>query len=492
MASRLSRPGVLLAVFAIVATACTGSSASPPASGAASAAASSEASTAASQVAASQGPATIPPGGPVEIRWYCCLGGGEAPEQKAVEDKVVKDFNASHPNIKLTFEVVTYDQANGQLATEIQSGNPPDIVGPVGIGGANAFHGKWLDLAPLIQKTNYDLSGFPSNVVDIYKLDEGQVGIPFAIYPSALFYRKGLFEEAGLDEPPHKYGEQYKMPDGTMVDWNYDTIRQVAKLLTVDKNNKDATQPTFDPKKIAQWGLELQRDDLRGMGAYFGAGSLVGADGKTAQIPEAWKAAWKFYYQSIWTDHISVTGPQFESKDINPNDYPFFAGNTAMSENFLWATYGLSDLDDWDLAALPSYNGKVTAAFNADTFRIMKSTKHPEEAFEVLKYLLGDAAGDLLKAYGGFPARTDEQAAGIEALQSQFKNKVDWQVAVDGIQYADNPNFEAPMPAYNESLGLVGSGGKYLTNWGNKSGLDMDKEIDNLRNDLQAIWDKAS
>src|SRR5689334_9166818 len=213
MASRLSRPGVLLAAFALVATACSGSSASPPASNAAPSLAPSE--PAASQVAASQGPATVPPGGPVEIRWYCCLGGGEAPEQKTVEDQVVKDFNASHPNIKLTFEVVTYDQANGQLATELQSGNPPDIVGPVGIGGANAFHGKWLDLKPLIDKTNYDLSGFPANVVDIYKLDEGQVGIPFAIYPSALFYRKSLFEEAGLSEPPHKYGDKYTMPDGS-------------------------------------------------------------------------------------------------------------------------------------------------------------------------------------------------------------------------------------------------------------------------------------
>ncbi|MFL5778575.1 MAG: ABC transporter substrate-binding protein, partial [Chloroflexota bacterium] len=225
MSARLFRPGVLIATFALLATACGGSTAS---NAPASVAAPSVAATA-STAPASAGPATVPPGGPVEIRWYCCLGGGEAPEQKTVEDKVVADFNASHPNIHLTFEVVTYDQANGQLTTEIQSGNGPDIVGPVGIGGANAFHGQWLDLAPLITKTNYDLSGFPSNVVDIYKLDEGQVGIPFAIYPSALFYKKGLFEEAGLQEPPHKYGDKYTMPDGSQVDWNYDTALQVAK-----------------------------------------------------------------------------------------------------------------------------------------------------------------------------------------------------------------------------------------------------------------------
>ena len=37
------------------------------------------------------------------------------------------------------------------------------------------------------------------------------------------------------------------------------------------------------------------------------------------------------------------------------------------------------------------------------------------------------------------------------------------------------------MPAYNESLGLVGSGGKYLTEWGNKAGLDMDQQIQQLK-----------
>jgi multiple sugar transport system substrate-binding protein len=488
MTARPFRPGALIVAISLLVAACGGTTAS----GAPGSAVASAPPAASSTPAAASGPATVPPGGPVEIRWYCCLGGGEAPEQKAVEDKIVADFNATHPNIHLTFEVVLYAQANGQLATEIQSGNPPDIVGPVGIGGANAFHGKWLDLAPLIAKTNYDLSGFPENVVDIYKLDEGQVGIPFAIYPSALFYRKSLFEEANLNEPPHKYGDQYQMPDGSLVDWNYDTARQVAKLLTVDKSNKDATQAGFDPKKIAQWGLELQRDDLRGLGAYFGPGSLAGGDGKTVQIPDAWAAGWKAYYQSIWQDHISLTGPQFESKDINPQDYPFFAGNTAMSENFLWSTYGVGGVDDWDLGAIPSYNGQVTAAFNADTFRIMNTTKHPDEAFEVLQYLLGPAAGDLLKAYGGFPARTADQSDGIAALQSQFKNQVDWQVAVDGIQYADNPNFESFMPAYNESLGLVGSGGTYLTRWGNTPGLDMDKEISKLKADLQAIWDKSS
>jgi multiple sugar transport system substrate-binding protein len=485
MHTRLSRPGVLIVMFALVASACGGASASPSASGLPSA----PPSTAAS-VPASAGPATVPPGGPVEIRWYCCLGGGDAPEQVTVEKKVADAFNASHPNIKLTFEAVPYAGANDALATQIGSGSGPDIVGPVGIGGANAFHGQWLDLGPLITKTNYDLTGFPQDAVNIYKLDEGQVGIPFAIYPSALFYKKGLFTEAGLKEPPHKYGDMYEL-DGQQVEWNYDTVVEVAKRLTVDHSGKDATQTGFDPKNIVQWGFEPQRDDLRGLGAYWGAGTLAAADGKTAQIPDPWKAAWKFYYDGIWKNHVSMTDPIFHSTDINPDGYPFFTGKVGMSENFLWSTYGVAKAgDDWDLAAIPSYQGKVTAAFNADTFRILKGTKHPDEAFTVLTYLLGDASKELLTTYGGFPARIADQQGGIDALQAQFKNTVDWQVAIDGIPHADNPNFESYMPKYNETLGLVGSGGKYLTRWGTTPGLDMDTELTKLTSEIQAIWNK--
>jgi multiple sugar transport system substrate-binding protein len=492
---RAIRATAAIAVLALVAGAC-GSSTATPATGAsavASAPASEEASVTGS--APANTPIAIggstPAPGQTEIRWYCCLGGGDAPEQVAVEKQVVEQFNASHPNIHVTFEAVPYAGANDALATEIASGNGPDIVGPVGIGGANAFHGQWLDLAPLIASTNYDLSGFPPDAVDIYKLDEGQVGIPFAIYPSVLFYVPSLFEEAGLNPPPHNYGEKYTMPDGSQVDWTYDTVREIAKILTVDNNGKDATQEGFDPTNIVQWGFEPQRDDLRGLGAYFGAGSLAAADGKTAQIPEPWKTGWKFWYDSMWNDHISMTGPVFQSPDINPEDYPFFTGKVAMSENFLWSTYGLEGLEgDWDMGAVPSNAGQVTSAFNADTFRILKDTKHPDEAFEVLSYLLGEAAPDLLAAYGGMPARTDEQAAFFEGQNQTFTQKPDWQVAVDSIPFADNPNFEAFMPAYNETLGLVGSGGKYTTKWQTDQGLNMDQEFESLRSEIQAIWDK--
>jgi multiple sugar transport system substrate-binding protein len=452
-------------------------------------------STAPGASAASQPPASGPAGAPVEIRWYCCLGTGENPEQLPVEQKVVDDFNASHPNIVLKFEVVTYDAARNTLATQIASGNGPDIVGPVGVGGGVAFNDQWLDLAPLIAETGYDLSPYDSGAVDFYKIGDVQNALPFAIYPSMIFYKADLFEEAGLNPPPHKYGEKYKMPDGTEKDWNYETIKEIGLKLTVDATGKDATEAGFDPTNIVQYGFDPYRDLLPGTGATFGAGSLMAADGKTVQIPDAWADAWKYWYDGMWNSHFIMTGPVNESEEFGAGSYPFFSGRLAMSTNFLWTTYGVHGAgNDWDLAAMPSHNGTVTSPLNADTFRILKGTKHPKEAFEVLTYLLGDASDELLGIYGGMPARTADQDGFFERLDQtkledgsiKFPQGVDWQVAKDSVPFADNPNFEAFVPKYNETLDTLT---KYETKWVGTAGLDMDAEIEALRAELQALWD---
>jgi multiple sugar transport system substrate-binding protein len=484
------RFAVLLAVLALLFAACSQTTASPSPSG--SAVASVEPSAGSSESASPPPPTPLPatesqakPGG-VVIRWYCCLGTGDAPEQVEVERKVAEDFNASHPGIHLQFEGFVYAAARDALSVQLGAGNGPDIVGPVGIGGAEAFHGQWLDLQPFIDKTSFDMSQFPESTVELYNAGgEGQVGIPYAIYPSVLFYKADMFKEAGLEEPPHEWNAQYKMPDGSMRPWDYDTIREIAKILTVDENGADATESGFDPDKIVQWGFEPQRDDLRQTGAYFGAGSFMASDGKTAQIPEPWKAAWKHFYDGIWTDHFSMTGPKFETTDLNPAGYPFCAGKVAMSTNYLWSTYCIDDAgDDWNMAATPAYKGKTTAAFNADTWRIMKTTKNPDQAFEVLQYLLANE--DLLSLYGGMPAVESKQDAFLETQFKDYAQGIDTKVAKEGVAFADVPNFESFMPAYNKTLDLINT---YGTKWQTTPGLNLDSEIDAMLKEMQAAWD---
>jgi multiple sugar transport system substrate-binding protein len=260
--------------------------------------------------------------------------------------------------------------------------------------------------------------------------------------------------------------------------------------LTVDQKGKTADQAGFDPKKIAQYGFVWQgHDDARAIGSYFGAGSLVGADGKTAQIPPEWEAAWKWTYDSIWKDHFQPDYALYQSEAWGAGN-PFDSGKIAMGITFLWNTCCMDNAGDkWDLAVVPSYNGKTTANLNADTFRIFKATKHPDEAFEVLTFLLGDSpeVKELLTAYGAFPARKSLQASFVDDLNTKFPWKPDWQVAMDSVAYADNPSFEAYFPNYNEALNRSRTFYNLILT---TDKLNMDEEIAKFKNDLQVIFNK--
>src|SRR5688500_2113606 len=136
------------------------------------------------------------------------------------------------------------------------------------------------------------MSKFTEGSVEFYHVEcQGQVGLPCAIFPSMLYYQRSMFDEADLEYPPQEYGEPYVL-DGEEVEWNFDTLREVAKRLTVDVNGNDATSPDFDPTKIEQYGYDPIFQDLRAVGSYFGAGSLVAEDGETAEVPEPWREAW--------------------------------------------------------------------------------------------------------------------------------------------------------------------------------------------------------
>jgi multiple sugar transport system substrate-binding protein len=180
-----------------------------------------------------------------KIVWFVGLGTGGQPEQLEVEYAVVDAFNASQDAIELEIIIADNNVAPDTLSTLIASGEAPDIIGPVGTTGANRFGDQWLDLGPLVEAAGYDLGQFPEASVDNFRVGDALVGLPFATFPSFMWYRPALFEEAGLEMPPMAYGEAY-MLDGEEVPWNWDTIREVGMLLTVDANGYDATEAEFD------------------------------------------------------------------------------------------------------------------------------------------------------------------------------------------------------------------------------------------------------
>jgi multiple sugar transport system substrate-binding protein len=287
------------------------------------------------------------------------------------------------------------------------------------------------------------------------------------------------------------------MLDGEERTWDMDTLRELAKRLTVDENGNDATSPDFDPEAIVQWGYEPQYQDLRAVGSYFGAGSLVAEDRTTAQIPDTWREAWTWNYENIWTEHVTMNEAQQQDPAIGATGNPFQSGNVAVALSHLWYTCcatataedgSFVEEPNWDMAAVPEHNGVVISNFNADTFRILEKSDHPEEAFEVLTYLVGEASGELLQLYGGLPGREEDQAAFFDGLDERWTQGVDWQVALDGIPFADNPSFEGWVPNYQEAFQAVVEFGTTLRA---TPDLDVDAEIDAFQEELQGIFDRA-
>jgi multiple sugar transport system substrate-binding protein len=432
---------------------------------------------------------SLPSFEPAALRWYCCLGTGAGPDEQPVESDVAAGIATAFPGSSLAFEAIAPEDAAPTLANRLRDGDAPDVVGPLGMDGFAAFTGEWLDLAPAIAASHYDLGQFPAQASEQLRLPEGQVGIPFALDPSMLWYQKDMFAAAGLHEPPHRFGDEYTMPDGSVVEWSYDTLQRVARLLTLDSSGRNATDPAFDPKRVVQWGFEPFRDDLRGLAAFWGSGSLTGPDGTTAAIPDAWQAAWRFFYDGMWTSHFIPTGPQLDSQAFDGDlDVPFFSGHVAMTEAFLSTTFGVAAAGaSWDLAATPSFSGTVSVPLAGETFGVPKASKQPDAAFAALTNLLDESSAQLLAAYGEMPARPGEQDAFFAALGQTdgFPAQVDWQVARDSLTHAGAPSFLAPTPKAQDTTNILA---KYLSVWTTTPGLDMGAQMEALRAELQRGW----
>ncbi len=434
---------------------------------------------------------------PVTVRWYVGLGAGTDAPTIDAQQAVVDEFNATHDNIELVLEIVDNAQAYDVLNTEIAAGNAPDVVGPMGIRGRASFPGAWMDLAPMIESTNYDLSDFDPALVDFYKVpSEGQLGIPFAVYPYFMMYNEALFDEAGLAYPPQNYGEPYIDSEGNSHEWNIDTVTDLAKVLTVDANGYDATEADFDATQIIQWGFGVSHTDMRGRDTLFGAGNFVNADGN-AVIPPQWRVAENWYHDAMYGAQAIYPSGAYAGSDLLAGGNWFGSGNVAMVLIHQWYMgWGTADMTaPWDLAPVPSYDGVTTAKLHADTFGIMQSSQHPDAAFEVLTYLLGDAAEQLATVYGGMPARlslqTDFYTKYAQTLSEQYPDTnfdVNWSVAQQALSYPDNPNHEEGMPSFLESSDRYTS---YTQVVDNNADADVNAELDKLQADLQVIFDNA-
>jgi multiple sugar transport system substrate-binding protein len=492
--------GTLMAGLVLIASACTTAPSTAPTQGAAASSGPAD-----SLTPATEGPAPSPtplliipdkitgpgPNGGTVVTWYIGLGAGTQPSQIDAEQAFAKAYNASQTDVYLQLEIINNTQASDILKTEISAGNGPDIIGPVGVEGLNLFADQLLDLKPLIESTGYQSTGVDQALIDFFsKLGPNgtTVGLPFAIYPSFIFYNKDLFDEAGLPYPPTKVGDLYQGKP-----WDLNALRKLAMQLTVDKNGKDASEAGFDPANVVQWGFDAQYMDnynLRAESAFFGAGSFVDADGK-AVIPDYVKQAAKWWNAGVWTDHFIPTAAQVSS-DLLSAGSEFASGNLAIDEGHTWFTCCVTPSAPktpfkLGFAIQPTVNGKITSPLHADTFSILKGTKVADAAFKALTAMV--ASPDLLTAYGAMPADQSKQQAWIDSVNKGFPGmNLDWSVAQAMVAYPDSPNHQSNLPNYSDARSAFQAFGN---NYPTTSGLDIDAELAKLQVTLQGIFDKA-
>ncbi|MFQ3536391.1 MAG: extracellular solute-binding protein [Aggregatilineales bacterium] len=419
------------------------------------------------------------------VTWFVGIGTGAQPAQIEVQNRVVEAFNASQDEIELKINIAaSYESAFDVLATLFAAGDAPDIVGPVGFMGSNSFPDAWLDLTELVEKYNYDLSQFPENLLKLYRAEEGLLGIPFAVFPSLIFYNKDLFDEAELPYPPSDFNQPYVL-NGEEREWNWETLADLATQLTVDANGLTPNDPGFDPNQIRQFGFIQQWSILRAELNNFGGHPVYDPELGKVAIPDYWREQLRWTHDGLWKRHFIPNATYEGSELLQPS--AFASGNVAMARVPLWYTCCIGDLkSNWDLAVVPSYKGTYHVPVDADTFRLTKASKNPDAAFKVLTYLLGEAAPDLLITYGGYPARPDLQEQATKLRQEAFPSVTNWQIVPASLAYAASPHHEAFFPNFSKGMQRFADFRSQLYGDTGKT-MDLEAEINKLEADLQAI-----
>ena len=268
------------------------------------------------------------------------------------------------------------------------------------------------------------MPGVDPKLVDFFKLgaNGATIGVPYAVYPSYLYFNKDLFDEAGLPYPPTKVGELYEGKP-----WDMDAVRTLGMKLTVDASGQRRHERELRSDEHRPVGLRhaVRRQQPAGRDRRSsGPSSFLASDGKTAQIPDHVSTGEKWFNDGVWKDHFIPSAAQISS-DLLDKGNEFESGNLAMNESHTWFTCCVfpaapakPKVKQFGWAVAPAYNGVTTAKLHADTFSLLKTTKHPDEAFKALTALV--ASPELLTLYGAMPADPAQQDSVLQVHRQEL------------------------------------------------------------------------
>jgi raffinose/stachyose/melibiose transport system substrate-binding protein len=119
--------------------------------------------------------------------------------ERDINAQTVKDFEAAHPGVKVTFDYLENEAYKTKLPTVLQSSQRPHIFQSWGGGVLNdqIKAGILEDLTPVV-KADFE-ANFPKAGLDVYTVDGKIYGAPRVSTMVVMWYNKDLAAKAGVD-----------------------------------------------------------------------------------------------------------------------------------------------------------------------------------------------------------------------------------------------------------------------------------------------------
>ena len=327
-------------------------------------------------------------------------------------------FKETHPNIQVFY---TPDPENYQerVLADFQSGTAPDVFQ-----GCCTHFPAWAQMGYTLDLSSYVEADLDQAIIDdwdpaqyraLFTEDGQQFGLPKYHGALALYYNKDLFDE---------YGISY--PDET---WDYDDYLDAMKRLTHDRDGDGKTD---------LWGsiMDISWDRIQVHVNAWG-GHFVDPDDSTRCMmcePEA-MAAMEWIRARMWDDRVMASF--LDVQNVSTRE-AFISQQVAMVEDGSWALKDILVGSDFRIGVVTMPMGPVRRATLATTdgFAIYEGTEHPDEAWELLKFLVSaDYGRAMVEANFLQPARASLVDEWIEVVRAEFPEKargLDLEAFADG------------------------------------------------------------
>jgi len=291
---------------------------------------------------------------------------------------VVKNFTDANSDVKVDMDVEPWDTLMQKLLSSMSTGTGPDVV---------AIHfqyipqyaksGLVMDLSSEVkQGGDLDPSTWPSALNDLLQYNGKYYATPLNYATLLLYWRKDLFEAAGITAPPKTWDE-----------WQTD-IKKLTKADGSQYGMAFGEHDTIPNYPILMWE---------------NGGDIV-KDGKPDLSSPESVAALKTWTDLVKNDKVSPVGLSGAE-----SDKLFETGKAAMEITGPWATTGYDkDGFAYDTAPIPA--GPAGSSTLADTVVLMvnSKTQNKDAALKFIKYWNSKDAQVYLSSKTGFPpTRTD-------------------------------------------------------------------------------------